>query len=85
MRPALLVSLFKSGGQGICGNFREISLSSIVGKVLDRTFRFFIYLFFWKLTIKISILTKFHDHTFIFTEIIGVCFLVQNDVIFAQK
>ena len=41
--------------------------------------------YFWKLTIKISILTKFHDHTFIFTEIIGVCFLVQNDVIFAQK
>ena len=33
---ALLVSLFKSGGQDICGNFRGISLLSIIGKVLAR-------------------------------------------------
>ena len=33
---ALLVSLFKSGSQDICGNFRGISLLSIVGKVLAR-------------------------------------------------
>ena len=33
---ALLVSLYKSGGQDICGNFRGISLLSIIGKVLAR-------------------------------------------------
>ena len=33
---ALLVSLFKSGGHDVCGNFRGISLLSIVGKVLAR-------------------------------------------------
>ena len=33
---ALLVSLFKSGSQDICGNFRGISLLSIIGKVLAR-------------------------------------------------
>ena len=31
---ALLASLFKSGSQDICGNFRGISLLSIIGKVL---------------------------------------------------
>ena len=33
---AILVSLHKSGGQDTCGNFRGISLLSIVGKVLAR-------------------------------------------------
>ena len=31
--------------------------------------------YFWNLTIKISILTKFHGHTFIFLEIVGLCCL----------
>ena len=30
---------------------------------------------FWNLTIKISILTNFHVHTFIFTETVGLCCL----------
>ena len=33
------------------------------------------FFYFLKLTIKISILTKFHGHTFIFTEIMGLCCL----------
>ena len=33
---AVLVNLHKSGGQDICGNFRGISLLSIIGKVLAR-------------------------------------------------
>ena len=32
-------------------------------------------LYFWNLTIKISILTKFHVHTFIFTETMSLCCL----------
>ena len=31
------------------------------------------WLYFWILTIKISILTKFQVHTFIFTETISIC------------
>ena len=33
---AVLVSLYKSGGQDICGNFRGISLLSVIAKVLAR-------------------------------------------------
>ena len=33
---AVLISLYKSGGQDICGNFRGISLLSIISKVLAR-------------------------------------------------
>ena len=31
--------------------------------------------YFWNLTIKISLLTDFHVHTFIFTEIVSLCCL----------